>query len=79
MPTEPKAVADPLQHNTFLTRTAATAALIDAGVPLSPKSLEYMATKGTGPKFRIVNGRAVYRRGDLQAWMNDDDRAAGAA
>lgn len=27
------------------------------------------ASRGTGPKYSIVNGRACYRREDLDAWI----------
>jgi hypothetical protein len=61
--------ASPLRPGTFLTRDAATKVLVDAGIPLSASSLDHMANRGTGPRFQIRNGRAIYARADLEAWI----------
>lgn len=61
--------ASPLRPGSFLTRDAATKVLVDAGIPLSTSSLDHMASKKTGPRFHIRNGRAVYARQDLEDWI----------
>jgi hypothetical protein len=38
------------------------------GVKVTPASLEQRATRGSGPAFRVVLGRAVYSRAALDAW-----------
>lgn len=58
-----------LAPDTWLTREAATAALNAAGIPTTPNSLDYLAGQGRGPKFSKVNGRAIYKRADLEAWI----------
>jgi hypothetical protein len=54
----------------FLLRGAAREYLREnPGLPLGDTALENMASKGIGPKYSIVHGRAVYRREDLDAWV----------
>lgn len=62
----------------YLTRANATRFLVNTGLPLSPTTLDYWAVKGIGPKFRIVNGRAVYRRVDLESYLREDTAPAAA-
>lgn len=62
----------------LLTRKAATAFLINLGVPLSSNALAELATDGRGPSFAILNGRAVYREADLTAWVNAQFQSASA-
>jgi hypothetical protein len=41
------------------------------GVRVTPAALEQRASRGTGPAFRIVLGRAVYSRAALDRWAAD--------
>lgn len=71
-PETTRAAANPLRAGSYLTRKAATAALVEAGIPLSASSLDYMAARGAGPRYRIRNGRAVYARADLESWVSEN-------
>ncbi len=76
----PKRLLDP---DTFLTRDRAAEVLTAAGIPTSRATLEQLAVKRAGPPYSVVNGRAIYRRADLEAWIktqtSDAAVAAGAA
>jgi hypothetical protein len=53
----------------FLPRTDAADYLSrKLGVKVTLAALEQRATGGTGPAFRVVLGRAVYSRTDLDTW-----------
>jgi hypothetical protein len=51
------------------TRKDATAFLNELGVPTGDKLLDNLATKGDGPVYSIINGRALYQEADLLAWI----------
>lgn len=56
----------------LLLRPAATEYLNEVeGVQVAPAGLACMASDGKGPKYSIVNGRAVYTREDLSAWVRE--------
>ena len=38
------------------------------GIPCQPSTLANKATKGTGPVYRIISGRAYYLDEDTDAW-----------
>jgi hypothetical protein len=40
-----------------------------SGVPFKPEGLAALATKGTGPAYSFVNGRAVYETEALDQWL----------
>lgn len=68
-----------LQPKTFLTRRDAAALLREAGVPVRDSTLESTASNGQGPKYSIVNGRALYVRADLEAWLEQRVRGEQSA
>lgn len=39
------------------------------GVTIGDSTLEYLAARGRGPRYVIVNGRALYTANDLDAWI----------
>lgn len=53
----------------FKLRAAATEYLRSKGVPLATRALDNMASAGTGPKYSIVRGRALYAEVDLDEWL----------
>lgn len=53
----------------YYDRTAAAEAANAEGLPLSPKSLATMATRGGGPKMSHFGRRVVYYGSDLIAWI----------
>lgn len=56
--------------STYLPRRAARSYLQDThGVPLGGTALENMASDGTGPKYVLIAGRALYTREWLDAWV----------
>ncbi len=58
----------PDDPDTRLTRDAVAAALTAAGLPVKPKTLATMATRGGGPPYRLFGRRPLYRWGDALAW-----------
>ena len=56
----------------FLTRDAAAAYLSAQGIELTGQSLADLAYRGRGPRFAIVNGRAVYTVEWLTAWIDSE-------
>lgn len=64
-----------LQPRTFLTRNDAAALLRDAGVPCASTTLQNIAGR-KGPPYRILNGRAVYLRDELEQWLEREVRGA---
>lgn len=54
---------------TFLTRQKAAEHLKSVGIPVKGDGLKDHASRGTGPAYTIINGRALYRREDLDAWV----------
>ncbi len=71
-------ISQPASGTLVLDRIKATELLISRGFPLSGSTLEHWATRAVGPRFRIVNGRAVYRLVDLESWMQQDSQPAVA-
>ena len=65
-----------LNPNSFLLRQGATAVIRETGLPVKESTLENLAASGKGPPYRIVNGRAVYTRADLEAWLTEQVRGA---
>ena len=61
----------------FKSRPTATKFLRDCGVPLGSNALADMAYDGNGPKYTVINGRALYRESDLLKWL--ENQAAKAA
>jgi hypothetical protein len=39
------------------------------GVATTAQGLADKATDGTGPRYSIINGRALYTEADLDAWI----------
>lgn len=35
-----------------------------------PSTLRYMRQQGTGPRSAIIAGRVMYKRADLEAWID---------
>jgi hypothetical protein len=55
---------------TYLLRPAAREYLKDVhGIELGVSALENKASDGTGPVYAKINGRALYKRADLDAWV----------
>jgi hypothetical protein len=51
-----------------LNRQKAARYLTDAGLPIAATTLAKKAVDGSGPPYRIGNGRALYDAVDLLAW-----------
>ena len=64
-----------LEKGKWLRRKSATAVIKAAGVPVKPSTLETMASKGTGPKYQIINGQALYTREWLDEWLQQQSTA----
>lgn len=43
--------------------------LREKGVPIGENALKDHAARGTGPRYTIINGRALYTEADLIAWI----------
>jgi hypothetical protein len=63
-----------IEKGSWLKRKAATRVLQEAGVPLTKSTLETIACKGTGPRYQIINGQALYRREWLDEWLLQKSR-----
>ena len=61
-------MAVPDDPDTRLTRDATSAALIEAGFPVSPATLATKATRGGGPPFQKFGARPLYVWRDALAW-----------
>jgi hypothetical protein len=57
---------------TFLNREDAAAWLRADGLRCTPQGLADAATKGIGPRYSVIHGRAVYRVTDLRAWVEQE-------
>jgi hypothetical protein len=68
VPGEPPKPQFPEDHNAWLARSAAAAALNATGYPISSDTLATMASRGGGPQFSKWGSRALYRWGDLLEW-----------
>lgn len=55
----------------FKTRDRATEYIADKGIPVQHRTLGDMASRGIGPRYALINGRAVYRDKDLDAWIEE--------
>lgn len=53
----------------FLTRKLAAEYLNRIGVPIKGAGLKDHANRGTGPKYAIINGSALYMHKDLDEWV----------
>jgi len=53
----------------FLTRRLAAEHVTSQGVKTTEQGLADKASRGGGPKYSIINGRAVYTKTDLDAWI----------
>jgi hypothetical protein len=53
----------------FRTRPNAADYCKSRGIPVSPKTLQKMATVGGGPVYRIFGNRALYTEADLDSWI----------
>jgi hypothetical protein len=51
-----------------LNRQEAARFLTEAGLPIAASTLAKKAVQGSGPPFRIGNGRALYDTVDLREW-----------
>jgi hypothetical protein len=61
--------------STYLPRNGSTGFIREQGIPLGDTALANLASDGKGPKYSIINGRALYKREDLLDWI---DREASA-
>jgi hypothetical protein len=61
-------MAQLIDPDTWLRRVPAAEALTARGFRVSPATLATRVTRGGGPPFRVFNGIAQYRWGDLLAW-----------
>jgi hypothetical protein len=57
---------------TYKTRNQATLTLREHGVPLGETSLAEMASAGKGPKYAVINGRALYTDQWLFEWVQQE-------
>ena len=53
----------------YLLRRAAAEYLGERGIPTAAQALADLASRGTGPRYAIVRGRAVYTAEDLDSWL----------
>jgi hypothetical protein len=61
--------------STYLLRKGATEFVREQGIKVGETGLANMASDGKGPKFVIINGRALYTREDLLAWITEQASA----
>lgn len=61
----------------FFTRPRAAEFLAATGLPIKSPALADMASRGVGPKYSLINGRAVYREEDLLDWLAAQIPSAG--
>ena len=50
-------------------RKGARIRILDAGIPMGEGGLKDHASRGTGPRYVIINGRALYTDDDIDAWI----------
>ena len=53
----------------YLDRARAADYLAERGITTSQQGLADRASRGIGPRYAIINGRAVYTQADLDAWI----------
>lgn len=57
---------------TYLTRPDQRAYLLEThGIPLGKTALENMASDGVGPKYVLINGKALSTREWLDEWVKE--------
>jgi hypothetical protein len=61
--------------SSYLDRKAATGFVRKLGIPTGDTALANLASDGKGPKYSIINGRALYKREDLLAWIDEQASA----
>lgn len=40
---------------------------------LNPNTLRYLRHKGEGPASFVVNGRVLYRKGEIERWLAEQE------
>ena len=55
--------------NHYLIRRRAAEYLGEKGIPTTAQALADQASRGAGPHYSIVRGRAVYTAEDLDRWL----------
>lgn len=58
-----------MQQKKYLTDPEAHNAIRDRGVPIGKNALKDHRSRGTGPKYAIINGRALYTTEWIDAWI----------
>ena len=53
----------------YLLRRRAAEYLSERGIPTGAQALADLASRGIGPHYAIVRGRAVYTAEDLDRWL----------
>lgn len=56
----------------YLDRKAQTKYLRKRGIKIGDSTLANMASKGKGPRFAVINNRAVSTEEWLDAWMEEE-------
>lgn len=64
---------------TFLDRRRATEKLRERGIKLGDHALEWMAANGRGPRYVVLNRKALYTESDLEAWIQAESERGRAA
>lgn len=54
---------------TYLDRDRSRDFIREQGIPIGDNALKDLATRGTGPAYVLINGRALYTRESLLAWI----------
>jgi hypothetical protein len=62
-------MAKPSDRPQFKDRSTATDYIRSCGIKIGNTGLETLATEDRGPKYVIINGRALYLEEDLLAWI----------
>ena len=55
----------------FLDRSKATEFLATIGIKTSEQGLADRVRAGNGPRYCVINGRALYLESDLLAWVQE--------
>lgn len=53
----------------YLDRIGARDYVRAQGIPVGDTSFANLASDGKGPRYSIINGRALYKPADLNAWI----------
>lgn len=59
----------------YLNRKSATDFIREQGVQMGNTALANLASNGGGPKYAVINGRALYQRDDLLKWIAEQASA----